>query len=70
MSADKKKKYKKWLRPVLFTLGGALAGLAYYFLVGCNSGSCAIASNPIVTSVYVGIIGLVLSGVFAKEARD
>lgn len=41
-----KKRLKKLLRPLLFTLGGALAGLAYYYLVGCSSGSCAITSNP------------------------
>lgn len=37
---------KKWLRPILFTGGGALAGLAYYALVGCPTGSCAITSSP------------------------
>ena len=25
-----KEKIKKWLKPVLFTAGGALVGLAYY----------------------------------------
>jgi len=70
MSADKKKKHRKWLRPVLFTLGGVLAGIAYYYLVGCNGGSCAIASHPIVTAAYVGVIGLLVSVIFSKEARD
>ena len=28
-------KIKKWLKPVLFTAGGALVGLAYYYFVGC-----------------------------------
>ena len=27
-------KWKKWIRPALFTLGGALAGLAYYQWMG------------------------------------
>ena len=26
-----KEKIKKWLKPVLFTAGGALVGLAYYY---------------------------------------
>ena len=30
-----KEKTKKWLKPVLFTAGGALVGLAYYYFVGC-----------------------------------
>ena len=32
-----KEKIKKWLKPVLFIVGGALVGLAYYYLVGCST---------------------------------
>ena len=55
---------KKWLIPLLFTLGGALVGLAYYYLVGCTTGSCAITANPINSMVYMGLLGWLLSGVF------
>ena len=55
---------KKWLRPALFTLGGALAGLSYYYLVGCANGSCAISASPWTSTAYVGLIGFLLSGVF------
>ena len=61
-----KSKLKKWLRPFLFTVGGALAGLGYYYVVGCSTGSCAITSNPIITMIYMGVIGLLLSGLFGK----
>ena len=57
-----KKRLKKLLRPLLFTLGGALAGLAYYYLVGCSSGSCAITSNPLSSMLYLGLAGLILPG--------
>ena len=57
-----KEKMKRWLRPALFAAGGALVGLAYYLVVGCPTGSCAITSNPINTMVYTGLIGLLLSG--------
>ena len=60
-------KIKKWLRPFLFTTGGALAGLGYYYIVGCSTGSCLITSNPISTMIYMGVIGLLLSGLFGKE---
>lgn len=59
-------KGKKWIRPVLFTLGGALAGLAYYHFVGCASGSCAITSNPLGSMLYMGLIGWLVSGIFGK----
>lgn len=52
---------KKWLRPALFILGGALAGLAYYALVGCSTGTCAITSSPLRSMVYMGLVGWLLS---------
>ena len=57
-----KKHMKPWLRPALFTLGGVLAGLGYYYFVGCSTGSCAITSNPFSSMLYMGLIGWLLSG--------
>lgn len=62
-----KKYVKKWIRPVLFTLGGALVGLGYYKLVGCSTGTCAITSSPVNSMIYMGLIGLLLSGVFGSN---
>ena len=61
---------RKWLRPILFTISGVIAGLAYYYFVGCESGSCPLTSNPWITMGYMGLIGWLLSGVFAKGGRD
>lgn len=55
-----------WLRPTLFTLGGALAGLIYYNLAGCATGTCAITANPVNTMLYMGLIGFLISGLFTK----
>ena len=52
-----KEKGKKWMRPALFTIGGVLAGLAYYHFIGCATGSCPITSNPVSSMVYMGLIG-------------
>ncbi len=57
-----KEHFKKWLRPALFTLGGVLVGLVYYALVGCSTGSCAIASSPVRSMAYMGLIGWLCSG--------
>ena len=57
-----KERMKKWLRPALFTLGGGLAGLGYYYLAGCSTGSCAITSNPFTSMAYMALIGWLLSG--------
>ena len=57
-----KKVWKRWGRPALFTLGGALAGLGIYALVGCPTGSCAITSSPLSAMAYMGLMGWLLSG--------
>ena len=61
-----KERLKRWLRPALFALGGALVGLGYYFLVGCPTGACAITSNPFASMAYMGLIGWLLSGVLGS----
>ncbi len=63
-------KIRKWIRPALFTLGGALAGLAYYYFIGCSSGSCPITSNPLGSMLYMGLIGWLISGIFGRKCLD
>ncbi|MBE6932166.1 MAG: hypothetical protein E7464_02115 [Ruminococcaceae bacterium] len=58
------------LRPLCFTLGGALAGLGYYYLIGCSTGSCPITSSPLLSAVYMALIGWLLSGLFGKECKN
>ncbi|MDO4741311.1 MAG: hypothetical protein Q4A66_11625 [Eubacteriales bacterium] len=62
-----KSKKARWLRPVLFTVGGALAGLACYFKIGCPTGGCPITANPISSMLYMGLVGYLLSGLFEKR---
>lgn len=40
--------------PALLLAG---AGFAYYHYVGCNNGACAIASSPVLSTVFGAIIG-------------
>ena len=61
-----KERIKKWLRPVLFTLGGGLVGLGYYYLVGCSTGTCVITSSPYTSMAYMALIGWLLSGAFGS----
>ena len=41
-------------------IGGGL-GYAYYYFIGCNSGTCAIQSNPYITTFYGSIFGFFLT---------
>lgn len=46
---------------------GAIAGFLYYYFVGCASGTCAITSSPINSSLYGAMMGYLLSNTFEKE---
>ena len=61
---------KMLLRPLLFTLGGVAAGFLYYRYVGCGTGNCSITASPVNAMVYMGLMGLVLSGLFGKERKS
>ena len=39
---------------------GAIGGFAYYYFIGCTSGSCPITSNPYLMTVYGMFFGAVL----------
>ena len=36
---------------------GAIAGYLYYFYVGCASGTCAITSKPLNSTLYGAVMG-------------
>jgi len=47
-------------------LVGAAAGFLYYFFIGCESGSCAITSRPLNSTVYGAVMGGLLMSFFRK----
>jgi hypothetical protein len=51
----------KWMRYLLGGILGAGAGFAYYFFVGCRTGTCPITANPFMSAGYGALIGLVIS---------
>lgn len=52
---------KKWFKPSLFGVLGAIAGYSYYYFIGCTTGACPITSNPYISSGYGLVVGLLLS---------
>jgi hypothetical protein len=45
----------------MFILIGGIGGFAYYYFIGCQSGTCPITSNPYISTSYGMLIGLVIS---------
>lgn len=49
-----------FLRPFLGILIGAIIGYLYYHFIGCTSGSCAITSNPFMSTLGGAFLGYFL----------
>jgi hypothetical protein len=58
---------KKHFLTIIGILIGSLGGYAYYFFVGCASGTCAITSNPLNSSLYGAMMGGLLFSAFKKS---
>jgi hypothetical protein len=58
-----------WVKRILFAIGGAAVGYAYYTFIGCTTGTCPITSNPLTSSLYGAAIGLVLTAGNGESGR-
>ncbi len=61
---------KKYKRSIAGMVLGAGAGYLYYYFVGCASGTCAITSNPLNSTLYGAVMGALLAGSFQKEDAE
>ena len=48
------------LRLLIGLIAGGVLGFAYYYFIGCNSGGCAITSNPYRMTAYGMLFGALL----------
>ena len=48
---------------------GAIAGYLYYFYVGCASGTCAITSKPLNSTLYGALMGGLVFNMFVKSPK-
>lgn len=61
---------RKYRLSLIGALIGAGLGYLYYLKVGCVSGSCAITSSPINSSVYGAILAYLLVDMFRKSKKE
>lgn len=64
-----KKLSKTYLLLIIGVVIGATAGYFYWKLVGCNSGTCAITSNPTNSTLYGAVIGGLLFSMFQSKKK-
>lgn len=64
---------KKWLNNnKLYLIGsllGAIGGYIYWQQIGCISGTCAITSKPLNSTLYGAMMGALMMGMFKKEDK-
>lgn len=48
---------------------GAIGGYIYWQQIGCASGTCAITSSPVNSTIYGAIMGGLLLNMFQKESK-
>lgn len=49
---------------------GAITGFLYWKFVGCLTGTCAITSNPVRSTIYGAIMGSLLLGLFKLPKKQ
>ncbi|MEZ5084018.1 MAG: DUF6132 family protein [Bacteroidales bacterium] len=58
--------------PLLSIVGlfiGAIGGYIYYSKIGCISGTCAITSNPWMSTLWGAAFGYLVFDMFAKRKK-
>lgn len=65
---------KNWMQKnKLYLIGallGAIGGFLYWKYVGCLTGTCAITSNPIITTLYGALMGALVLSLFKKSPKN
>jgi hypothetical protein len=64
-----KKPFRRTLPMLILTAVGAVGGYLYYRLVGCASGACVITSNPIISTIYGGVLGLLIGFIVTPSKK-
>ena len=55
--------FRSWFfwKPLIAIIIGGTAGFLFYYFVGCNSGSCAITSDPYGSVIMGSLLGFFIT---------
>jgi len=62
-----KTQYIYWIGAIFL---GGVAGYLYWQFIGCTSGSCAITSSPINSTLYGGVMGGLVRNLFTHPNKE
>jgi hypothetical protein len=51
----------KFLKYLIGFVIGAVGGFSYYYFIGCKTGACPLTSNPFISTIWGGVIGMLLA---------
>jgi len=57
----------KYKLPIIGVIIGAIGGYLYYYFIGCASGTCAITSKPMNSTLYGAFMGGLLLNILKTE---
>ena len=60
----------KYLKLSIYAAIGASLGFAYYYFIGCNSGTCPITSNWHISTLYGAFMGVVAGFEFPSKKKE
>lgn len=60
----------KYLKYIVGIVLGASAGFAYWYFIGCDSGTCAITSSPVNSTIYGVLMGALLVNSFSGNQNS
>jgi hypothetical protein len=52
------------LRILIGAIVGAGLGFGWYKLVGCSTGTCPLTSNPVISTLYGAVLGVLVATSF------
>jgi len=60
---------KQHIKTIIGIAFGAVAGFLYWNFIGCSSGTCAITSKPINSTIYGAVMGGLLLNIFQSNQK-
>jgi hypothetical protein len=60
---------RSFLVPFAGVIFGTAGGFAYYYFIGCSSGTCAITSNPWLSMLWGASVGYLIFDMFSGRSK-